>query len=1106
MALREGALCFYNDKRDAAESWALGYVTEMGKTINCKNKEDGRVHSGMTADHVCVAREDLLDNTPDDLLMLTVLHDSTLLHCLKLRYMKNVVYTNIGAIVVALNPFNYKIPHYMDTAMPEYLKEGHTIQKNLPHSWGVANNTYWEMINDAHNQCILVSGESGAGKTEAAKIVMKYLSAVSCLQCSDTQKSAASEVGTKILNASPILEAFGNAKTVRNDNSSRFGKFSKVKFDAGGVLVGNNIVKYLLEKSRIISANPGERVYHAFYLCVQGRDRAALNLGNASTYRSVNSGGCLTIKGVDDAEDYALCRDAMDMVGIDAGDQQAVWRLVAGTLNFQNVLFESTGPDSSRISSESERSIDLAVEGFKVDGAVLRKELLTTTRSLKGEIITSNLKASVATDGRDALTKVTYDSIFSFLVDRINEVTDVEDTGGHWIGLLDIFGFEDFDRNSFEQVCINLANETLQGHYNTFIFRKDMDECQAEGIDVSQVECPDNTPCLELITGKLGVFALLDEECCLGEGSDKAFLQKLEMQHAKHPFFAKKKLSQDSFIIKHYASDVTYDVDGFREKNMDPLKDSMKLMMRASQCALTRTLIDEPPQQGGGKKVTVTMIFKKQLADLLGLINTTNPHWIRCVKPHPNKQPLSFHGVSVMNQLSSSGVLGTVKIRKAGYPVRILFDNFVKRFSVICETLTPGAAKEQSAQILAAVGYGMAVAQCGATKVFLKSDTFQQLEVKREESLLKYAARLQRVGRGTKGRFDVFMLYVRKNIDRLRREKEAAELAEREAAEAAAHEREQLLLRERNLKKEKEAQLREEQERNRVLFYTSTVKIQKRVRGMLARIKASRILVELYRAQYEAQVERRLEAERVACERIDADRVYSETHYMRDMRSRKKLVQSQAKQKDRRERLEQISHLTRTRLEQKKTQQSLFEEEAEQEAKVLREQRRCEEIRQQEARQLEARRAPQAAGRDKVDRSLASALNAPGTPGGKGLFTPRAGYGTPKTGKAGPSFETAQTSSKPAPDHEEWERNRRKQEKFFAERSLVSDQRMEGLGELYAYKRVLDLDMQQDSEDRHEAQAPPVAPLASAQQQQLQNGLNQMQSEGPNIQKWTVRM
>ena len=455
MALKVGSLCFYNNRKDAIESWAVGTVTDMSSKISVKNMDDGKNHTGILNDDCIVARDDLLDEDVNDLLLLTILHDATLLRCLKLRYYKDVVYTKIGAIVVALNPFNYKIPHYMETAMPSYLEEGSVIKKNLPHSWSVANDTYWEMINNQQNQCVLVSGESGAGKTEAAKIVMKYLSAVSCLKGGDEQKAAAHQVGVKIINASPILEAFGNAKTVRNPNSSRFGKFSKVKFDQQGFLVGNGVTKYLLEKSRIITASPNERVYHAFYLCAKGKHSSSFGLSAPSAYRSLNSGGCLDIEDVDDGDDYAECLNAMDAVGIAAGDQTAIWRLVAGLLHFGNVAFEASGADASQVATSSNKELDLAISSFMVDKAVMYKELLTVTRHLNGENITSTLTKPAASDGRDALLKVTYDGIFTWLVNKINETTDTSaDRVGNWIGLLDIFGFEDFEYNSFEQVCV----------------------------------------------------------------------------------------------------------------------------------------------------------------------------------------------------------------------------------------------------------------------------------------------------------------------------------------------------------------------------------------------------------------------------------------------------------------------------------------------------------------------------------------------------------------------------------------------------------------------------------------------------------------------------
>eukprot|EP01063_Lacrimia_lanifica_P020929 TRINITY_DN2819_c0_g4_i2.p1 TRINITY_DN2819_c0_g4~~TRINITY_DN2819_c0_g4_i2.p1 ORF type:complete len:1498 (+),score=401.50 TRINITY_DN2819_c0_g4_i2:110-4603(+) len=1054
MALKPGALTFFNDPKDPVASWALGTlvaIDEKKKTASCNAKDGGALHEKIPLGNVVVAREDLLEEDVNDLLMLTVLHDSSLLRCLRLRYFRDVVYTNIGAIVVALNPFNYKIPHYMDDFMPSYLKEGPVIKQNLPHSWGVANNTYWEMMNDRQDQCILVSGESGAGKTEAAKIVMKYLSRVSCLQGDTASKAAAEQVGVKIINASPILEAFGNAKTVRNDNSSRFGKFSKVKFDSSGFLVANGVVKYLLEKSRIITASPQERVYHAFYLAAKGKDAGPVfGLGAPAEYKSLTAGGCMDISGVDDGDDYSLCLQAMDKVEIAKDDQQAVWRVVAALLCFQNVQFEADGPDASKLDLRTEGDLTKAIDGFQVDGAVMWKELLTTTRVLKGETITSNLKASVATDGRDALTKVTYDCVFTWLVDRINQTTDL-DCGGNWIGLLDIFGFEDFEYNSFEQICINLANETLQNHYNTFIFERDMQECSAEGIDVSKVECPDNGPCLRLITGKLGCFALLDEECALGEGKDLAFLEKFEANQGKHPFFAKKRTARTSFIIKHYAGDVSYEVEGFREKNMDPLKDDLKLMMRASHCPFTRTLHPEPG--ANAKKKTVTMLFKEQLGQLMALIESTNPHWIRCIKPHPNKKPLQFHGVSVMQQLSSSGVLGTVKIRKAGYPVRIPFEDVVKRYAVCC--LGMEATKSGCQKLLDKLNMGMDVAQTGTSKLFLKSDAAQMLEVKREEALVKYGRVLQRGGRGWAGRHDVFMIYVKKNVARLRKEREE-ELRVRAIKEAA----------DRKAREDAERTRREEEENNRALYYNAATMIQKRMRGWLVRLKTMRMITEIFRARHEAAVERQMELDRRAMFDIEDARIFIELQYVSDLRSREKVDEEAAKQRERRERHQRVAQSTRERIEASRRATEVDVKKAKAAAKELQQERRLEE---------------------------------------------RAAKGKEK--------EIEKAGAGPAPlEKESWEALRKKREKYYTKRSTASDSRMANLSELYAVKRAVECDLQQQLDQQRQQQGPAdpaaplpqpippaVAPLTCKQQQQLECALAQLSSATTNPAKPMIR-
>eukprot|EP00760_Papus_ankaliazontas_P027859 PhM_4_TR3456/c2_g1_i1/m.73597 len=724
MDFKEGDLVYFMHPE---HSWIVGTVQAAGKTYTCKAADEGRKVVGVTVDKltandVTMCREDVLDEDVNDLLQLTVLHDSTLLRCLYVRYMKDIIYTNIGAIVVALNPFNFKIPRYMDDQMVNYLKEGERIEVNLPHSWAQAHNTYNEMMSDRENQCVLISGESGAGKTEATKIVLKYLAAISCRRGTDEEKVAGLAVGTKLASCSPILEAFGNARTVRNNNSSRFGKFMKVKFSTAGILVGAHTTKYLLEKSRIITASPGERVYHAFYVVARGEDKGKFELEADTSYRNLTAGNQLSNPDFDTAEDYAEVKRAMLGVGMTDGDVESVFGTTAGIMSLINLDFVPKD-QGCEFKPDTVKFVDTAIKLWKVNGEDLKREIVSTTYNIKGEITVKQLNPTMAADVRDGVAKALYDATFQWLVDKCNQMCDV-DAGGNWVGALDIFGFEDFEINSFEQICINLANETLQNHYNTFIFSKDMEECRSEGIDVTEVKCPDNSPCLNMVSAKGGVLALLDEECAIGDrGSDLGFLDKVVERHQKNPFFEKKKLAKTSFIVKHYAGNVSYEVAGWLEKNRDSLKDAVKLLMRASQDELTKVLLPEPVEKTG-KPLTVGGFFKTQVQALMDVINSTNPHWIRCIKPHPAKKPLMLSGVTAMSQLESSGVLGTVKIRKAGYPIRTVFDKFCKRYAIIVPRPDGADDKTWAEKIITSCDLmDKKHCQMGITKVFMKSES-----------------------------------------------------------------------------------------------------------------------------------------------------------------------------------------------------------------------------------------------------------------------------------------------------------------------------------------------------------------------------------------------
>ena len=508
---KPGSKVFYWEPNHA---WAVGIVeVDDGKSFTVKGLDYSatKVEALQTVaklqdSKLWPVRDDVLDEDVDDLLQLTVLHDSTIQRTLFIRYMKDTVYTNIGAIVVALNPWNFKIPKYMDAKMPDYLAEGEYIRNNVPHSWAQAHNTWNELRRDDCDQCILISGESGAGKTEAAKIVMKYLGALSCRQGEESAKEAARKVAFNINQASPILEGFGNAKTVRNDNSSRFGKFMKVQFDAAGFLVGAFTTKYLLEKSRIVTASEKERVYHSFYLLTKGNDAGKYNLQGPSHYKSCNAGKAPDIPGVDDGDDYRIAVEAMHNCGFSEDNIDSIWGAVAGCLHLIMQDFKEIDKDSCELMGSE--GLTGACAQWKTDAAELTKELITTTMATRDGPVVKKLNKVKAADGRDSLIKTLYDQLFAWEVLAINDLTD-SGTGQNFIGLLDIFGFEDFEYNSFEQLCINLANETLQNHYNNYIFQKDMDECRAEGVDVTEVVCPDNMVCLSL----LSLFSLKAVNC-----------------------------------------------------------------------------------------------------------------------------------------------------------------------------------------------------------------------------------------------------------------------------------------------------------------------------------------------------------------------------------------------------------------------------------------------------------------------------------------------------------------------------------------------------------------------------------------------------------------
>lgn len=874
-------------------SWLRGSIVSVEKdTATCKveDKERKEAQQGETVakvkgDNIEMFHNECLDDAKhDDLLQLSVLHEATLLRCLYLRYMTDVIYTNIGAIVVALNPFNFEISRYKDERMSKFLALGKHFDKSpnhglYPHSWACAHNTYYEMVEANENQCVLISGESGAGKTEATKIVMKYLAAVSCLGGTPEEKKLSESVGAKLTACSPILECFGNAKTVRNDNSSRFGKFMEVKFNGQGRLIGAFTTKYLLEKSRIITASEGERIYHSFYVALRGKYKGHLQFESESIYNSVNSGKCLNNKEFDTAEDFEEVCDAMKKVGMSDDEIKSVWHIPAAILNLLNVVLTEDKADRE-FSSLDDKTMKFLVQAAKllhISDQELVKELLYFVRTTPDGDIVCRTTADGAIDARNALCKHMYDGIFGWLVERCNETCDAQ-SQGNWVGLLDIFGFEDFKLNSFEQLCINLTNETLQGHYNNFIFNKDMAECRAEGIDVADIICPDNTKCIQMLTGQGGVIPLLDECCSIDKSTDFTFLEKVDSAHSKNPFYGKNKTSRDTFFVRHYAGDVTYTITNWIEKNKDTLRDQMKLLIRRSSDKIIAQALPLPipKEQQKGKAPTVGGFFALQLRSLMEKVGGTNPHWIRCVKPHPAKKPLHFDGVQTMKQLESSGVLGTVKIRKAGYPVRIHNDNFLKKYRV-CVTVSSADPSARIESVLEGANVsGKQFSQKGHTKVFLKAEALTKLERYRDECLKEIAATLQRVGYGYLDRKKCFLQFVEKHraeLLRQKKEREERERAEREAEERARREAEEKarLLREAEERRRKREEQKLQEKKN-----NAAICMQRYVRGGLCRVRIFRQVLEETRAKFESQRELQFVEERRGARAIDVKRQTAE--------------------------------------------------------------------------------------------------------------------------------------------------------------------------------------------------------------------------------------
>ncbi|OJT04071.1 Myosin-2 [Trametes pubescens] len=779
----------------------LVFVDERGKEIkidttvqDIKNGKEG----------LPPLRNPPLLETADDLATLSHLNEPSVLHTIRNRYAQHSIYTYSGIVLIAVNPFQ-RVALYGPEVIQAY--NGRRRGELEPHLFAIAEDAYTAMSRDGTGQTIIVSGESGAGKTESAKFIMRYLASVNPPDSKTRTKTKASldessEVERQILATNPVLEAFGNAKTTRNDNSSRFGKYIQILFDGEQEIVGARIRTYLLERSRVVFQPLTERNYHIFYQLCAGaplKERKDLGLDtDVSKFQYLCQGGpqSTPIAGVDDAEEFRQTQIALSTIGISVEKQWAVFKLLSALLHLGNIKITQTRNDA--IIDDTDPALQLSTRFLGVPLADFKKWTIKKQITTRSEKIVTSLNGSQASVVRDSIAKFVYACLFEWLVAIVNESLAGENgeaasRAEMFIGVLDIYGFEHFKKNSFEQFSINYANEKLQQEFNQHVFKLEQEEYVREKINWTFIEFSDNQPCIDVIEGKLGVMALLDEESRLPSGTDQSFLQKLHNQLGKPEnakVFKKPRFGNSAFTIAHYALDVTYEVEGFLEKNRDTVPDEHMALLTGTKnmflkevldAAFTATkppdatppsptvsdspsggnrrasVIPDPgrqslissataasgPKRPGGpvKKPTQASIFKASLVNLMETLNVTNVHYIRCIKPNEQKRAWEFTPQQVLGQLRACGVLETIRISCAGYPSRWTYEEFAERYYMLVHSsewepmIKNLELKPLCARILEKTINDPDKYQPGLTKIFFRAGMLAALESLRSNRL-----------------------------------------------------------------------------------------------------------------------------------------------------------------------------------------------------------------------------------------------------------------------------------------------------------------------------------------------------------------------------------
>ncbi|XP_047288801.1 unconventional myosin-Vc isoform X3 [Homo sapiens] len=655
----------------------------------------------------------------NDLTALSYLHEPAVLHNLRIRFAESkLIYTYSGIILVAMNPYK-QLPIYGDAIIHAY--SGQNMGDMDPHIFAVAEEAYKQMARNNRNQSIIVSGESGAGKTVSARYAMRYFATVS-------KSGSNAHVEDKVLASNPITEAVGNAKTTRNDNSSRFGKYTEISFDEQNQIIGANMSTYLLEKSRVVFQSENERNYHIFYqLCAsaQQSEFKHLKLGSAEEFNYTRMGGNTVIEGVNDRAEMVETQKTFTLLGFKEDFQMDVFKILAAILHLGNVQITAVGNERSSV-SEDDSHLKVFCELLGLESGRVAQWLCNRKIVTSSETVVKPMTRPQAVNARDALAKKIYAHLFDFIVERINQALQFSGKQHTFIGVLDIYGFETFDVNSFEQFCINYANEKLQQQFNMHVFKLEQEEYMKEDIPWTLIDFYDNQPVIDLIEAKMGILELLDEECLLPHGTDENWLQKLYNNFVnRNPLFEKPRMSNTSFVIQHFADKVEYKCEGFLEKNRDTVYDMLVEILRASK-------------------------FRSSLYLLMETLNATTPHYVRCIKPNDEKLPFEFDSKRIVQQLRACGVLETIRISAQSYPSRWTYIEFYSRYGILMtkQELSFSDKKEVCKVVLHRLIQDSNQYQFGKTKIFFRAGQVAYLEKLRLDKLRQSCVMVQKHMRG----------------------------------------------------------------------------------------------------------------------------------------------------------------------------------------------------------------------------------------------------------------------------------------------------------------------------------------------------------------------